>query len=326
MARESGVSYSTVSRVLNDYPFVRESTRQRVLEAAERLGYVVNLQARSLAGGRSNIVGLLVPGLDNGYLGEIVRGIDLELTRSNYDLMLYTTHNNQGKEQQYVKAIANGLVDGLLLIVPLAPTTYIETLLRANFPCVLIDQADPSPNSATVDSTNWQGAYDATTHLIQFGHRRIAHVTGEMRLRAAGERLDGYRSALHDHQIPFLPELVVEGDFRMESGTAATDRLLSLKQPPSAIFASNDLMAFGVIEAARTRGMQVPDDLSVVGFDDIPQASLLYPKLTSVRQPLEQMGRVGAKLLLERIDNPDQPGRRVTLATELMIRESTAQA
>lgn len=321
IARETGVSYSTVSRVLSGFEFVKEETRQRVLEAAQRLGYVANVGARSLAGGRANIIGLLVPGLDNGYIGEIARGIDEELSRVNYDLMLYTTHRQRGKESIHAHAIANGLTDGLILVVPLV-TDYLRELQAQGFPYVLVDQSDPSGQSHVVDATNWQGAYEATQYLIQLGHRRIGLITGMMQIASARERLEGYRAALADHDIPFDLDLVVQGDFWQPMGYQAASKLLDLDHPPTAIFASNDLSAFGAMQAVHERGLRIPEDVSVIGFDDIPQASLVHPKLTTVRQPLDEMGRVAVRMLLEQLENPSQPARRVTLSTQLIVRDS----
>lgn len=323
IARESGVSYSTVSRVLNGYEFVKDSTRQKVLETAERMGYVANLSARSLAGGRSNIIALLVPGLDNGYIGEIARGIDEELARSNYELMLYTTHRHSGKEEAYVSAVANGLSDGVLLIVPLISGQYLEVLRAQGFPYVLIDQSDPTGHSSVVDATNWQGAYDATEHLIEQGHRRIALITGHMGLASAVDRLEGYKAALLDHHLPVDESLIIAGDYWHSSGVQAGHIIASMPNRPTALFASNDLMALGIMDALREHSINIPEDISLVGFDDIPQASITHPKLTTVRQPLDQMGRVAARLLLEQIDHPDRPSRRVTLATRLVIRGTT---
>lgn len=320
IARESGVSLSTVSRVLNGYEFVKESTRQRVLETAERLGYVANLTARSLAGGRSQIIGVLVPGLDNSYIGEILRGIDEELAHVHYDVMLYTTHRYRDKEAYYVKAITNSLIDGLLVLVPLIPDEYLNALPRADFPHVMIDQADARSDS--VVATNWQGAYDATRYLIELGHRRIGFITGQMQLSSAIERLEGYKNALIDHNIPVDHALIVNGDFQPKSGYAAAHQLLKLPSLPTAIFASNDLEAFGAIDALREHGLRIPDDVSIIGFDDIPHALMTYPKLTTVRQPLVQMGRMAVRLLLEQLDNPGRPPRCVTLATSLVIRDS----
>lgn len=324
VAREAGVSYSTVSRVFSGFEFVNDDTRQKVIEAANRLGYVVNLQARSLAGGNSNIIGLLAPGIDNGYISEIVSGIDRELAQWSYDLMLYTTHRYAGKEAFYVKAIANGLVDGLILIVPLITANYVEALPNRDFPYVLIDQTDMTHGSTTVDATNWQGAYDATNYLIGMGHRRIGLITGQLQLNSSNERLDGYRAALDHAHIPFSESLIIEGDYQTKGGHAAAIKLLDLKPRPTAIFASNDLSAFGAMDAARERGLSIPDDISIIGFDDIPQASLVYPKLTTVRQPLVQIGQLAARLLLEKIENPEKEARRVTLSTELIIRDSCA--
>lgn len=324
VAREAGVSYSTVSRVFSDFEYVNEDTRRKVVAAADRLGYVVNLQARSLAGGRSNIIGLLVPALDNGYISEIVLGIDEELARSNYDLMLYTTHRHVGKEEIYVKTIANGLIDGLILIVPHNAINYIEAMPSQDFPYVLVDQANSVVSSTTVDATNWQGAYDATNYLLDLGHPRVAFICGHPELSSAAERLDGYRAALQHRHIAVDESLIVPGDYEAKGGNRAARMLLDLPHPPTAIFAANDLSAIGAMEVIYERGLHVPEDISLVGFDDIPQASLVYPKLTTVRQPLIQIGKLAVRLLLEKIEDPAREARRVTLATELVIRDSCA--
>ncbi len=323
VARASGVSYATVSRVLSGYEFVRESTRSRVMQAVEHLGYVANLQARSLAGGRSRIIGLLVPNLDNSYVGTITRGIDQALEHANYNLVLYTSHRHPSTESFYVSAIANGLTEGLLLLAPLVPTTYLDALREQSFPYVLIDQADTTENSSIVDATNWQGAYEATRYLGQLGHTRIAFITGALAVQSAVDRLQGYKEALADCDIPVRKESIIEGDYQQQTGYEITKSLLqSLTPPPTAIFASNDLSAFGAMDAVRECGLRIPDDISIIGFDDVPQASLVYPKLTTVRQPLEQMGQVAVKILLERIEDRSRPPQRVTLATQLVIRDS----
>lgn len=324
VAREAGVSYSTVSRVFSGFEFVNDDTREKVLEAAKRLGYVVNLQARSLAGGRSNIIGLLTPAIDNGYISEILRGIDDELTHSNFDLMLYTTHRLPGKESLYVRTIANGLVDGLLLIVPLNLENYLQGLPSHDFPYVLIDQTNHTGNSSSVDATSWQGAYEAIQYLIGLGHRRIGFITGFLELNSSTQRLDGYRAALEHNHIPVEETLIITSDYSTRGGYKAAQQFIDLAEPPTAIFASNDLSAIGAMDAIRSRGLSIPEDISVVGFDDIPQASLVYPKLTTVRQPLDQIGRVAVRLLLEKIEFPEKETRRVTLGTELIIRDSCA--
>lgn len=325
VAKESGVSYSTVSRVLNGFTFVKEETRTKVLATAEKLGYVANMQARSLAGGKTRIIGLLVPGLDNGYIGEIVRGIDEEIAKFNYDLMLYTTRRRVGSEAQYVKTISNGLSDGIILIVPLFDREYLVSLREHNFPYVVVDQTDPQYHSAVVDSTNWQGAYDATKYLIDLGHRRIGFIKGLDAIQSTVDRLAGYKAALSDHNVFFDATLVIEGDFFTGGGYKAGRQLVQRKHRPTAIFASNDLMALGVMQAIHEQGLRIPQDISLIGFDDIPQASLVHPQLTTVRQPLEQMGRIAVNLLIEQIEHTEDSERairRVTLATRLIERES----
>ncbi len=322
VAQASGVSYATVSRVLTGFEFVKETTRQRVMEAVEKSGYVANLHARSLVGGHSQIIGLLVPNLDNGYVGTIMQGIDKALAQANYDLILYTSHRHPGKESFYVNAISNGLTDGLLLVAPLVPATYLEALHDQDFPYVLIDQADAA-TSSSVQATNWQGAYDATRYLISLGHTRIAFIKGEAAVQSAADRLQGYRAALADSGIPVMEELIIHGDYQQQTGYQSAKRLLRSRQPlPTAIFAANDLTAFGAMDAAREHGLHIPDDISIVGFDDVPQSSFVYPRLTTVRQPLEQMGQTAVKILLERIEDKSLPPQQVALATQLVIRDS----
>ncbi|MEW5869902.1 MAG: LacI family DNA-binding transcriptional regulator [Chloroflexota bacterium] len=322
VAAEAGVSYGTVSRVINNDVHVKAETRQRVLNAMQNLGFVVNRQARSLAGGRSNSVGVLVPDLGTGYIGEIIRGIDSELSLSGMDLILYTTHRTAAKEANYVANLARGMVDGLLLVLPRSPTDYIETLTKRNFPLVLIDHQGTGEDCPAVGATNWQGAYNATEYLIELGHTRIGFITGWMDLGCALDRLDGYRSALRTHHLPAAPELVYEGTFFQTDGYAGASAFLDLDRPPTAIFASNDVMAMGVMDAVRNRGLRVPQDISVVGFDNIPQAALVRPALTTVNQPLEKMGRVATQVLLDLLEEPDRIIERIELPTELVVRDS----
>lgn len=322
IARASGVSYSTVSRVLNGFEFVKDSTREKVLEAADRLGYVANLQARSLAGGKSNIISLLVPKIDNSYITEIVSSVDDELANHDLSLMMYTTHRHIGKEQRFVSSIVGGMTDGLLLLVPLETNTYVGLLRKHNFPYVLIDQNDPSGDSNEILTTNYEGAYQATKYLIEIGHRRIAHITGLPELYSTNERLAGYKAALNDLGVPYNPDYVVQGDFWQHEAYVAATKLLKLPERPTAIFAANDLTALGAMNALRDHNLSIPEDISIVGFDDIAQAVLTNPRLTTVRQPLTEMGRAAVELLVEHLNQPDRPKRRITLATELIIRDS----
>ncbi|MBN1201991.1 MAG: LacI family DNA-binding transcriptional regulator [Anaerolineae bacterium] len=324
IARKSGVSYSTVSRALSGYEFVKSSTREKVLQAARELEYVPNQQARSLAGGRSNMIGVLVPDLSNSYISEIIHGIDDELAKSDYNIILYTTHRHQGKESEYVATMVNSGADGLLLVVPLISSSYLDALHQQDFPYVLLDQMNERKQSLSVIATNRAGAYEATQYLIELGHRHIGFISGLEGLNSATERLAGYKTALSDHGIHLDSEYIVGGDFRVQGGYLATQKLLSLQKPPTAIFASNDMSAFGAIEAIRQHGLHIPDDISVLGFDDLSQASLVYPKLTTVHQPLVEMGREAVIMLLECIEYPAQEMRQTILPTKLIIRDSCA--
>ena len=322
VAREAGVSYGTVSRVLNNRDHVKAETREAVMKAMASLGFVANQQARSLAGGPSQVIGLLVHNLSTSYIGEIVRGIDAELEAANYDLMLYTTHRRKLKESAYVGAITRGMADGLLLVLPRNSEEYLRSLRAREFPYVLIDHQGNGDYERSVGATNWQGAYDATRYLIELGHKRIGFVTGVMELGCAVDRLAGYRQAMEEAGIPADPDLVRTGDFYQPSGFMAGRALLSTAERSTAIFASNDEMALGVMSAAHDCGLSVPEDLSIVGFDDIPQASLSYPLLTTVRQPLEQMGRIATRMLIDLIREPQMELERVALKTELVVRDS----
>jgi LacI family transcriptional regulator len=324
VAARAGVSFGTVSRVVNNDVHVKDETRQRVTAAMQELGYVANRQARMLAGGKSNSIGLLVPDLGTSYIGEIIRGIDAELGLNGLDLIVYTTHRTASKEASYVANLAKGMVDGLLLVLPRSPAGYIGTLTSHQFPFVLIDHQGTGQDCPAVGATNWQGAYNATEYLIKLNHRRIGFITGWMDLGCAEDRLDGYRSALRTHHIRDFPELIYEGTFFQQDGFKGASAFLDLPLPPTAIFASNDVMAMGATDAVRSRGLRIPEDVSIIGFDDIPQAALVHPALTTVRQPLEQMGRVATQLLLEILKNPGRIIDRLELPTELVIRDSTA--
>lgn len=319
IGKEAGVSYATVSRVINNKGNVNPEARERVLRAMTQLGYVANTQARSLAGGRSYIVGLLVQDLGTGYTGEIIRGMDDELAKAQYNLMLFTTHRRKVKESLFVTTLTQGMADGLLLILPRNAESYLDSLRRRKFPYVLVDHQGIDELGPSVGASNWQGGYDATSYLIKLGHRRIGFITGSPELGCSMKRLEGYKAALRDHSLPVDPTLIQEGDFSQLSGFKGGVELLKLANRPTAIFASNDMMAFGVMDAVREHGLSIPKDMSIIGFDDIPQAASVYPRLTTVRQPLEQMGRVATSMLLELINNPDRRPEKIELATKLIV-------
>lgn len=322
VAKRAGVSYATVSRVINNEAYVKEETRQRVQKALAELGYVANRQARSLRGGRTQMIGLLVHDFGSGYIGEIIRGIDQELQKRHYDLVLYTTHGHRYRESDYVATLTRGMVDGLLLVLPLAAESYLDRLRQARFPHVVIDDHGVNIEGPAVGATNWQGAHDGTTHLLQLGHRRIGFITGNLELGCAIDRREGYCAALQTHGVEVDPALVVIGDFTQMAGYDSTKKLLAISPRPTAIFASNDMMAFGAMEAIREQGLRIPEDISVLGFDNLPQSVGVHPPLTTVQQPLEQMGRVATEMLFRYLENPHHTEERQALPTQLVVRQS----
>lgn len=322
VAKEAGVSYSTVSRVITNYEHVKPDTRKRVQEAMQKLGYVANLKARSLAGGRSQVVGLMVYDFENSYQIGIIKGIDDEVSILGYDLMLATTRRRKGKERRYIKQLTNGLVDGLLIILPRDLEAYVKDLHERGFPYVLIDHRGISAQDNTVNVTNYQGAYDATKYLIDLGHRRIGIIAAPQHIDSASDRLQGYKAALADFEVPIDNDLIRSGIYIEQTGTDCMNDLLALSRPPTALFCCSDVLAIGAMKALSDRNLRVPEDVSIIGFDDVPEASYTTPSLTTVKQPLNEIGRVATRVLLDAIESTDFKPQQIVLPTQLIERES----
>lgn len=320
VAKEANVSFSTVSRVVSGKGYVSSETRERVMQAMTRTGYVVNRQARALAGGRRQVIGLLVHDLDTSYTGEILRGIDEELAANSYDLMLYTTHRRKTRESIFVASLTQGMTDGLLMILPVDPGAYLDSIRRRAFPYVLIDHGGLDEQGPSVGATNRLGAIEAVSYLVSLGHRRIGFITGNPEMGCAQERLVGYREALATAGLPYDDTLVREGNFHQPLAHERTRELLALAEPPTAIFAANDVSAIGAIDAIRDAGLRIPEHVSVIGFDDIPAAQQTSPPLTTIRQPLREMGRRATQMLFELIEDPQRGSERIELPTELVVR------
>ena len=320
VARLAGVSASTVSRVVNRYPHIKQATRDRVEAAMLELGYVANLQARALAGGRSQLIGMLLYDLESSYHNQIVRGLDAELSASDYDVMLCTTHQRTGREASYVAQLSSGVVDGLVVILPADLSRYVEQLKARDFPFVLIDyDDDPRYNVVKVD--NEHGAAQAVDHLVELGHRRIGLITGNLEHASARERRAGYQDAMRRHGLDDESFIAVS-DFMEATAYDAMQQLLARDEPPTAVFTSADVPAFGAIEAIRDTGLDVPGDISVVGFDDIPEAAMTG--LTTIRQPMSEMGCHAARIILDALKGEVEEPQLVVLPTELVVRDTTA--
>jgi LacI family transcriptional regulator len=327
VAAQAGVSKMTVSKVINRKPGLKDSTRERVMEAVEQLGYTVHASARALAGGRTETLGVLVPSLYSQYLSEIIRGVDRTALKAGMELLISTTRRSN--EQRNTGRLAQGLVDGLLIVLPDPLAIEERTLQSLNLPVVIIapnSEAEENgcpPMCPTVDADHYTGARLAMDHLLSLGHRRIGMISSNRQMSHSVKRVSGYREGLLTAGLPLDPELEIEGDFTQRTGFNAARTLLNLRDPPTAIFAVNDVSAFGAIEAIKDHGLRVPEDVSVIGFDDIPQASQVHPPLTTIRQPLLEMGTAGTRLLLALIQGVEAVTDRLIIPTELVVRSST---
>jgi LacI family transcriptional regulator len=325
VARTAGVSIATVSRVLNGRPDVATPTRERVLVAVRELGFSTNRSARSLVGGRTLLVGITVPLVEAEYFSRIVAGATDELYDHDLQVVLAPTLHLRDRAATLLARLAGGMTDGALLILPEESSEALRALARTGYPFVVVDPLEPLDEGVpSVSATNALGGRAATEHLLALGHRRIAAITGVPEWLATVERLNGYRAALASASVVPDPALVLESDWALEGGETAAAHLLDLPDPPTAVFAFNDNMAIGALRAARARGLRVPADFSVVGFDDSVQATTATPTLTTVRQPVDAMGRIAVSLLLRLLENRRGEGMSIELQTRLIVRDSTA--
>lgn len=325
VAEHARVSVTTVSHVINDTRPVSEELRQRVLQAMRDLGYQPNRLARSLRRGQTHTIGMIIPDTTNPFFAEVARGVEDTSFERGYSVILCNSDGNLDKELLYTNVLVEKQVDGILFVAAGMSTERILELQRRNIPLVLIDRDLPDAAVDSVLTDNAHGGRLATQHLIELGHTRIACVTGPSELTPSADRVIGYREALIQSNLAIDGALIVKGDFQYASGYAAGTQLLGLADPPTAIFACNDLMAIGVVSAALQGGLRVPDDFSVIGFDDIRLAAFANPPLTTIAQPKYEIGVVAVTLLLERMRTPDLGARRQVLDTHLLTRGSTAR-
>ena len=323
IARRVGLSKASVSRALNGKQDVDPETRKRVLKVATQLGYVASASARALSNGRSNCLGLLVPTLTWPWILEVLRGVAEEIERSGYSLILYTTSGGEDSEREFMsQVVPAGAVDGLALVIPLGMLEYIERLAKGGLPIVVVDDRGHYPDLPTVATTNIEGGRSATRHLIEHGRQRIAMLNGPHDFGCNRDRLEGYKSALQDAGLRFDPQLVVDSDFKESGGASAMTELLAADPRLDAVFVANDVMAFGAMRALRNAGRRVPDDVAVVGFDDIPASAMTHPPLTTVRQPLYEMGRTAASMVMAAVRG-ESIAKRIELPTSLVVRDSS---
>ena len=321
VALQAGVSVMTVSNVINNWPRVAEETREKVQLAIDALGYRPNTLARSLVTGRTHTVGVVISDLTNPFFGQVVRGSEDVLYEAGYNILLCNTNEDSRREQAYLEMLVGRGVDGLLMLGSAATHKEILAIVPSNLPIVTESSRIPKGNAIVIHLDNVGGASAATRHLIELGHRRIGHIAGPLTRPAGWLRVEGYQQALSEAGIPEDPDLIVSGHPSMRGGYNAAQQLLQT-QHPTALFCFNDLMAFGAMAACSHLSIDIPGDLALVGFDDVPMAAFVDPALTTIHLDQYQIGRQAGQLLLGRLASGEDSWSQVEIPSELVVRNS----
>lgn len=328
VAREAGVSMATVSRVVNNNPNVKPQTRKKVFEAIERLGYRPNAVARGLASKKTTTVGVVIPDISNSIFSEVARGIEDIANMYHYNIILCNADKKKEKEIRVVNTLLEKQVDGLLFMGGAITEDHVQAFKTSSVPVVLCATADEKRLIPSVDIDHEKAAYDAVNVLIQNGHKNIAMISGTLQDPANGfARYQGYKKALEDAGIPLREEYVRIGNYRYESGLEVTKYFLELPERPTAIFAATDEMAIGAIHTLQDSGLKVPDDVSVISVDNIRMASMVRPQLTTVAQPMYDIGAVAMRLLTKLMNKETKDTAELTqvvLPHEVIHRNSVA--
>jgi len=322
VANFAGVSPATVSRVLNNYPYISDEVRSAVQNAIAHLSYEPNRVAQRLRATRSRLIGLIVTDITNPFFNMIMSSIESVFFDKGFSVLMSNTAANPQKEFDYLTMMENEEVAGLVIAPTSENVDHIAELAKSGLPIVIIDRRLSNAQVDMVLADNVAGAQAAVEHLINLGHRRIGHLGGRMRLTSGRERYEGYQQAMKNRNLPVSEGWVRFGDHRHESGYSRALELLDERNTPTAWFIANNMMTLGALNAIHDRGKRIPDDIAIVGFDDMPWAISLNPPLTVVAQPTLDIGYRAANMLLERIDKPDLPPRTEILETKLIIRAS----
>jgi len=325
VAQHAGVSVTTVSHVVNGTRFVSPAAQARVQAAITALRYVPSALARSLKSNRTHTVGMMIPNNSNPYFAEIIRGIEDSCYAAGFSVILCNSDDDPHKQATYVRLLSEKQVDGLIVLSSGSDAGLLQSLRSATMPLVLVDREIEGLESDLVEVNHESGGVLATEHLLQLGHRRIACIAGPAGLSSARERVQGYRQALARAGLAVDETLLRHADFTSAGGFDAMTSLLARPGPhrPTAVFASNDLMAIGALCAVASQGLRMPQDLSVIGFDDIALAAHSNPPLTTIAQPKQQTGELAARLLLQRLVEPGRAPQREILQPTLQLRRST---
>ena len=321
VAKTAGVSVSTVSRVLNDKGDVADETYERVKKVIDELGYASSLAARGMRSRRINVIGLIMPDVSSPYCNEVMRGVNKVIAGLDYDLIIYTTgdvhkYHTADKERQYVTLLNGNITDGVIMVTPVA------TSFSTHAPVVEIDPNNESPECPGIIANNREGALTAMNYLTGLGHHRIGFITGRLELVSACQRLEGYKDGLCAAGIPYDGELVQVGDYTYEVAVECARELLRLENRPTAIFAASDATAWGVYRAAEEAGIRIPEDLSVIGFDNLPASACLQPGLTTIDQFVSEMGTLATEMVVKLVKGDAIEYKLHKIPTQLVVRGS----
>lgn len=323
IARLAGVSTSTVSHVINKSRFVSDEIAERVNNAAQQLNYAPSALARSLKMNRTKTIGMLVTTSTNPFFGEVVKGVERSCYHQGYNLILCNTEGDNQRMKASINTLLQKRVDGLLLMCSTLEGERLDVFDRyPDIPIVVMDWGPILFASDKIQDNSLQGGYMAAKHLIECGHKEIGCITGPLIRHQAQMRYEGYKRALAEAGIAINPDWIVESDFECEGGYQAFEKLYQRGKLPSALFVSNDMMAMGVIQAASQRGLRVPDNLSLIGYDDVHIAKFMTPALTTIHQPKYRLGKAAVDTLLYRLENPDTTAQVVQLEPTLVVRNS----
>ncbi|KYD19404.1 MAG: catabolite control protein A [Caldibacillus debilis] len=324
VAREANVSMATVSRVVNGNPNVKPSTRKKVLEVIERLGYRPNAVARGLASKKTTTVGVIIPDISNIFYAELARGIEDIATMYNYNIILSNSDQNKEKEFQLLNSMLAKQVDGLIFMSAYLTEEHLQEFKKSPVPIVLAGSSDDQSEMPSVKIDYGKAVYEAIQWFIGKGHKRIAFVSGPLHEPAnQKEKVAGYRKALEEAGIPFDEELVIEGDYTYDSGIEAADKIFESEDRPTAIFVGSDEMALGVMHGIQDRGYRVPEDFEIISSDNTRLAVMIRPKLSTVVQPLYDIGAVAMRLLTKYMNKEDVDNHNVILPHHIEFRQST---
>jgi DNA-binding LacI/PurR family transcriptional regulator len=327
VAREAEVSTATVSHVINNTRFVSEAVRARVLQAIEQCRYYPNAHARSLASGNSRILGLIISDITNPFFPELVKSIEAAAFEQGYDVVLSNTNYDAERTSHYVRRFIERKVAGVALMTSEMDKSLIEELARREVSVVFLDSGEAGLHMSNLRVNYETGIKQAILHLAELGHRNIAFIGGPANLRSARRRLEAFRQTMREI-LPDSSERIFQGDFKIEGGKRAAQNILAddAEKMPTAVIAANDLMAFGAISEMRAAGLNVPQDVSVVGFDNIAFSSLTEPALTTVNLPRQKLGQLAVEALTTMLSNATQHGVEIEIPTELIVRQTTAPA